>query len=43
MAANKKITYKGKSYYFDSDGKMLTGWVTYGNEGTSNVNEANAL
>ena len=39
-AENEKITYKGKSYYFDTDGKMLTGWVTTG-EGTSAVNEAN--
>ena len=38
-AENEKITYKGKSYYFDTDGKMLTGWVTTG-EGTSAVNEA---
>ena len=29
MAANKKITYKGKTYFFDSEGQMLTGWVTY--------------
>ena len=38
-AENEKITYKGKSYYFDTDGKMLTGWVTTG-DGTSSVNEA---
>ena len=40
-AENEKITYKGKSYYFDTDGKMLTGWVTTG-DGTSSVNEASA-
>ena len=39
-AENAKITYKGKSYYFDTDGKMLTGWVNTG-DGTSAVNEAN--
>ena len=38
-AENEKITYKGKSYYFDTDGKMLTGWVNTG-DGTSAVNEA---
>ena len=41
MAANKKITYKGKTYYFDSDGKMLTGWVTYDNGTVASVDEAN--
>ena len=39
-AENEMITYKGKSYYFDTDGKMLTGWVNTG-DGTSAVNEAN--
>ena len=29
MAASKKITYKRKTYYFDSDGQMLDGWVAY--------------
>ena len=38
-AENEKITYKGKTYYFDTDGKMLTGWVTTGDSATS-VNEA---
>ena len=38
-AEGEKITYKGKTYYFDSDGKMLTGWVNKG-EGTAAVNEA---
>ena len=38
MATNKKITYKNKTYYFDSDGQMLTGWVTYD---SSAVDEAN--
>ena len=27
MASNKKLTIKGKTYFFDSDGQMLTGWV----------------
>ena len=40
MAANKKITYKNKTYYFDSEGQMLTGWVTYeSNSSNTNVNE----
>ncbi|MBT9821163.1 hypothetical protein GPK83_10365, partial [Clostridium sp. MCC328] len=39
-AEGEKITYKGKTYYFDSDGKMLTGWVTTG-DSASAVNEAN--
>ena len=38
-AENEKITYKGKTYYFDTDGKMLTGWVTTG-DGATSVNEA---
>ena len=38
-AENEKITYKSKTYYFDTDGKMLTGWVTTG-DGTTSVNEA---
>ena len=38
-AENEKVTYKGKSYYFDTDGKMLTGWVTTG-DGATSVNEA---
>ena len=38
-AEGEKITYKGKTYYFDTDGIMLTGWVNKG-EGTANVNEA---
>ena len=38
-AENEKITYKGKTYYFDTDGIMLTGWVNTG-DGTSAVNEA---
>ena len=40
-AENKKILYKGKTYYFDSEGKMITGWVTYDSEGTASVDEAN--
>ena len=28
MAVSKKLTYKGNSYFLDSDGRMLTGWVT---------------
>ncbi len=41
MATNKKITYKGKTYYFDSEGQMLTGWVTY--DSNANVDEANTF
>ena len=41
MATNKKITYKGKTYFFDSDGIMLTGWVTA--DGTQVVNEENSI
>ena len=26
-ADNKKILYKGSTFFFDADGKMLTGWV----------------
>ena len=39
MATGKKITYKSKTYYFDTGRIMLTGWVNKG-EGTANVNEA---
>ena len=35
----KKITYKGKTYYFDSNGKMLTGWVTYDSNAVDEANE----
>ena len=38
MANSEKITYKGKTNYLDSEGKMLTGWVT--TDGTDNVDEA---
>lgn len=41
MATNKKIVYKGKTFYFDADGKMLTGWVTA--DGTQVVNEENGV
>ena len=41
MAANKKVTYKNKTYYFDSDGKMLTGWLTYDKDSVSSVDERN--
>ena len=27
VATNKKIVYKGNTYFFDEEGKMLTGWV----------------
>ena len=40
-ANNKKILYKGHTYYFDADGKMLTGWVTA--DGTDVVNEENSI
>ena len=29
MAHDKKITYKNKTYFFDGEGQMLTGWVGY--------------
>lgn len=41
MATNKKIVYKGNTYFFDADGKMLTGWVTA--DGTDVVNEENSI
>ena len=41
MATNKKIVYKGNTYFFDADGKMLTGWVTA--EGDDVVNEENSI
>ena len=41
MATNKKVTYKGKTYFFDADGIMLTGWVTA--DGTQVVNEENKI
>lgn len=28
MAYDKKLTYKGSTYYFDGEGTMLTGWVS---------------
>jgi len=27
MVSSKKVTVNGKVYYFDSEGKMLTGWI----------------
>ena len=27
MAENKKLTIRGNTYFFDSEGTMLTGWV----------------
>jgi len=41
MAAGKKLTIKGKTYFFDSEGRMLTGWVTA--DGTDVVNEENSI
>ena len=41
MATNKKIVYKGNTYFFDADGKMLTGWVTA--DGDDVVNEENGI
>ena len=38
-AESEKITYKNKSYYFDSDGKMLTGWVTYDSNAVDEAND----
>ena len=40
-ANNKKILYKGHTYFFDADGKMLTGWVTA--DGNDVVNEENSI
>ena len=40
-AEGEKITYKGKTYYFDTDGKMLTGWVTTTSDKKENVNGCN--
>ena len=40
-ADNKKILYKGSTFFFDADGKMLTGWVTA--DGTQVVNEENEI
>ena len=40
-ADNKKILYKGSTFFFDADGKMLTGWVTA--DGTQVVNEENNI
>lgn len=37
MAESKKLTIKSKVYFFDSDGRMLTGWVTA--DGTDVTNE----
>jgi len=34
MAENQKLVYKGKTYYFGSDGRMMTGWVTYDSDGS---------
>ena len=33
MATDKKLVIKGKTYFFDTDGQMLTGWVQE-NDGT---------
>ena len=40
-AENKKVVYKGHTYFFDAEGKMLTGWVTA--NGTEVVNEENSI
>ena len=40
-ADNKKILYKGSTFFFDADGKMLTGWVTA--DGNDVVNEENNI
>ena len=40
-ADNKKILYKGSTFFFDADGKMLTGWVTA--DGDQVVNEENSI
>ncbi len=41
MATGKKLTIKGKTYFFNSEGYMLTGWVTA--DGTEVMNEENAI
>ena len=40
-ADNKKILYKGSTFFFDADGQMLTGWVTA--DGNDVVNEENGI
>ena len=45
MAKDKKLVIKGKTYFFDADGKMLTGWVQVDNksyvEANTSVDDAN--
>ena len=40
-AENKKVVWKGNTFFFDAEGKMLTGWVTA--NGTEVVNEENSI
>ena len=40
-ADNKKILTSGSTFFFDADGKMLTGWVTA--DGDQVVNEENSI
>ncbi len=37
MAEKEKRTVNGKTYYFDEEGKMLTGWVEYTEDADGNV------
>ena len=46
MATNKKLVIKGKTYFFDSEGTMLTGWVQENGDdyeaGESEITKENA-
>ena len=39
-AEGEKITYKGKTYFFDSEGEMLTGWVQKSGDGWDEASTA---
>ena len=39
-AEDEKITYKGKTYFFDSEGEMLTGWVQKSGDGWDEASSA---
>ena len=39
-AEDEKITYKGKTYFFDSEGEMLTGWVQKSGDGWDEASTA---
>ncbi len=40
MATDKKLTYKGGTYYIDSEGRMMTGWITANSD---SIEEASAF